>query len=435
MKREVKIGLFLGTALGIMAVFIFIVGDMSTLLKKPGYPLNIYFDSAAGLEKNTVVRMAGVKIGYVKDIRLKGRQAEVILDIKQEAQLRKDSTATLASLGLLGEKYIEILPGVSSEICQPGDSLTVISAVSFDRLGTELVTIGDEIKETGRILRKMIGDEESQGNFKEILSNLAQFSTDLKEISGASKQDLNLSIKKTSEAIQNFDARVSEVAKNLDELVALLRDLVEQNRGNVEQSLQDVKELIGKAEESLGHLDESIDKISGGEGTLGKLIQEKDLHDRAEKIIGEIERVVKPVSSFRTTARLQLAYYTEPELLKSYLSLNLWPTPSRFILAEVIRDPWLDKFTFSAQAGIRWGGFSPRAGIMQSQIGAGVDYYLLRDRLKFSLESYAFNRRPYPYFRFVTSLSTTKYLYLLFGLDDFANSDLREFFFGLGLGL
>lgn len=435
MKREVKIGLFLATALGIMAVFIFIVGDMSTMFKKPGYPLNLYFDSAAGLEKNTVVRMAGVKIGYVKDIRLKGRQAEVILDIKHEAQLRKDSTATLASLGLLGEKYIEILPGASSEMCQPGDTLKVISAVSFDRLGSELVTIGDEIKETGKILREMIGDEESQGNFKEILSNLAQFSSDLKEISTANKENLNLSIQKTSEAIQNFDAKVNELAKNLDELVALLRDLVEQNRGSVEQNLQDVKSLIGKAEESLEHLDASIDRISAGEGTLGKLIQDTELYEKAEKTVGNIEKVIDPVSSFRASARLQFDYYAEPELMKSYLSLNLWATPTRFLYAEIIRDPWLDKFTFSAQAGLRWGDFAPRAGIMQSKIGAGVDYYLLKDRLKFTLESYEFNRRPYPYFRFLTSFSTTKYLYLLFGLDDFANSDLREFFFGLGLGL
>jgi ABC-type transporter Mla subunit MlaD len=435
MKREIKIGLFLGIALGIMAIFIFIVGDMSTLFKKPGYTLNLYFDSAAGLERNTVVRMAGVKIGHVKDIRLKGRQAEVILDIKQEAQVRKDSTASLASLGLLGEKYIEILPGMDSEICQPGDSLTVITPVSFERLGTELVTISDEIKETGKVLREMIGNEESQRNFKEILSNLAVFAVDLKEISSASKQNLNLSIERTSEAVQNFDNKVNELSKNLGELISLLRDLVEENRENIKQNLVDAKELIGKAEKSLGHLDESLDRISAGEGTLGKLIHDTDLYEQAEKTVGDIKRALDPVSSLRVSARLQFDYYAGPEVLKSYLSSNLWLTPTRFLYAELIRDPWLDKFTFSAQAGMRWGDFASRAGIMQSKIGAAVEYYLLKDRIKFSLESYDFNRRPYPYFRFATSLSATKYFYLLFGLDDFAYSDLRRVFFGLGLGL
>ena len=84
---------------------------------------------------------------------------------------------------------------------------------------------------------------------------------------------------------------------------------------------------------------------------------------------------------------------------------------------------------------MRWGDFASRAGIMQSKIGAAVQYYILKDRLRFSLESYDFNRRPYPYFRFATSFSATKYFYLLFGFDDFASSGLRDFFFGLGLGL
>ena len=52
-----------------------------------------------------------------------------------------------------------------------------------------------------------------------------------------------------------------------------------------------------------------------------------------------------------------------------------------------------------------------------------------------SLEGFDFNRDKYPYFRLFASLNPTKYLYLLFGLDDFAFKDRREFFVGFGLGL
>ena len=69
MKREVKIGIFLTGALLIMAVFIFIAGDLSTWFQKPGYELSVLFPSSTGLEKHAAVRLAGVKIGYVTDIR------------------------------------------------------------------------------------------------------------------------------------------------------------------------------------------------------------------------------------------------------------------------------------------------------------------------------------------------------------------------------
>jgi phospholipid/cholesterol/gamma-HCH transport system substrate-binding protein len=435
MRSEVKIGIFLSIALLIVGVFIFIVGDLNTMLKKPGYTVYIYFDSAAGLEKRTVVRMAGVKMGFVQDIRLKGSQAEVVMSVNPDVKLPVDSKATLAALGLLGEKYIEILPGREESYCQPGGSIDVVPPVSLDQLGTELFAISTEIRETGKVLREMIGGEEAKGNIKEIFESLAQFASDLKEFSESNKQGLSLSIQRTSEAIQNFDKNVNEVSQSLDELVALLKEMVEENRENVKANFQNIKEVINKADSSLQRLDEALDEISSGEGTLGKLIQQPDLYEEAEETMSEIKRAIRPLSSLRAEAGLQFDYFAEPNLVKSYLSFTLWPASSKYLLTQVVQDPFLDKFTFSAQAGMRWGNFSPRAGVMQSKIGAGIDFYVLGDRLKFSLESFDFNRRPNPHFRIFTSYSAAKYFYLLFGLDDFAESAEREMFFGLGLGL
>jgi len=435
MKREVKIGLFLSGAILILAVFIFIVGDLTTLFQKPGYPLYLYFDSAAGLEKKTIVKLAGVNIGYVNDIRLKEGQAEVTLDIDNNVKLRKGSTATLAALGLLGEKYLEILPGKQQAFCQPGDTIAVLPSVSFDRLGSELVTVSDDIKETGKILRDIIGDEESKGNIKEILNNLSLFASNLKDLSGKNENSLGLSIQKTSEAIQNFDNKVNDLAQSMDELVLSLKDMVEENRESVKVNLEKISELLNKAENSLELLDKTITNITEGEGTLGKLVQNPELYQEAEKTIGEIKKIIKPVSSISTSADLHFEYFSSRESLKSYLSFYLRPQPSKFLLGQIVQDPELDKFTFSLQGGLRMGNFSPRAGIIQSKFGAALDYYFLNDRIKFTLESFDFNRQPNPHFRLYLDISASKYIYLHFGLDDFSLSDHRKFFFGLGLGI
>ena len=137
-RQEIKIGLFLAIALAIIMLFIFVVGDLSTLFEKKGYPLYTYYDSVAGLEKRTVVRLAGVKVGYVQDIRLKGSQAEVEMSIDPDIKIRRDSRATLASLGLLGEKYVEILPGEDDRMVQPGDTIASLPTVRFDQLGIML---------------------------------------------------------------------------------------------------------------------------------------------------------------------------------------------------------------------------------------------------------------------------------------------------------
>lgn len=434
MKREIKIGIFMTIAIFILSLFIFIVGDISVFFKKKGYPLFVNFDSVAGLEKRAVVRMAGVKVGFVKKITLKETRAEVLLNIDSRVKVDQDSKVTLASLGLLGEKYIEIMPGGGLEFCQPGDVLGSVPSIGFDKLGVLLFSVGDEIKELGGLLGEVIGEGEPEANIKETLQNISSFVAELKDFFGESKGELNKSIKKSSEAIQKFEQGVEGVSHNLDELILLLKSTVEENRENVKINLESIKELILKIEKSLGLLNESLEKINKGEGTLGRLIQDAGLYERTEETVKGIQKMIQPVSSFRVKMEIRADYLTEGNLLKNYLTFGLWPTPEKFLLAQIIRDPLLDKFTYSLQGGIRWGPLVSRAGILESKFGLGVDYYTLHDRLRFSIESFDFNRHPRPNFRIWTRYAASKYVCLLVGIEDFTLAPNRELFFGFSLG-
>jgi phospholipid/cholesterol/gamma-HCH transport system substrate-binding protein len=434
MKRELKIGIFISVALFIIGGFVFVVGDLSVLFKKHGYPLYVTFDTTAGLEERAVVRMAGVKIGYVKDISLKGSRANVLLNINDGIEVPRGSKATLASLGLLGEKHVELLPGVEPGICRPEDVLEGVPPVSFDQMGTMLLSIGNEFKEMGRTISELIGGEESRDDFRNTLSNLSSFSTDLRELFGANKDQLHQSIQTSSQAVQKFDQRIEEVSKNIDELIFMLKDVVEENRENVKINLNNIQELIKEIEQSLKLLNESLEKINRGEGTLGKLISQPELYARAEGAVGTLEKLIYPVSNLRFSGGLRTEFYGKSSLLKNYFTLDVWLAERKYILAQVIHDPWLDKFVYSSQFGLRWGGMAPRIGIMESKVGAGVDYYPFGSRLKLSLDIFDFNRRPRPHFRFWTRFEASEYFSFLVGVDNFTLAPRREVYFGLQLG-
>jgi len=434
MKREFKIGIFLAGTLFILALFIFFVGDLSKMFRKEGYTLYANFESVAGLEKSAVIRIAGVKAGFVKDIRLERGQAQVVMSINPGVEVPRGSRATLAALGLLGEKYIEIRPGKEKDFYQPGETVEVVPSVSFEQMGTLLSSIGDQIQQTAESLNEMVGGE-SGTHFRGTLQNLSSLTADLKELVGASKGDVNRSLQTTSRAIETFDQKVGEVSKNLEELISLMRDTVDENRENIKINLESFKELIDKTEESLRLLNESLEKINRGEGSLGKVINEPELYDDARQTMGDVRRMVQPLSKIRFSSGLRADYFGESELLKSMLTFRLWPTQDKYLLAQIVRDPWLDKFTYSAQGGVRWGPVSPRAGIMESKFGAAVDYYAFQDRFMVSFESFDFNRQPRPRMRLWTRYSVSKYLYLLLGVEDFTLAPQREVFFGFGLGL
>jgi phospholipid/cholesterol/gamma-HCH transport system substrate-binding protein len=433
-RQEIKIGLFLAIGLTILAIFIFVVGDFSRLFKQNGYTLYTGFDSVAGLERKTVVRMAGVKVGTVVAIRLKGTQAEVAMDINPDVAISRDSRATLASLGLLGEKYIEIMPGIEEAIVPPGGTIGSLPPVSFDQLGIILSSVGDDIKNTSKALRDLLGEGEARVNIKEILQNLSSASAELNEFFGENKPLLTRSLEKSAQAIENFDQNATSISQNLDELIRLLKDTVEENRESLNGNLEGIKELIAKTEEALKSLSESLDKINKGKGTLGKLIEDPSLYEKAEKTINEVRDIISPVSSFQWDMGLRAEYFVRSELFKGSLSLGFWPSPDKFLLAQIVQDPWQDKFTYSAQGGVRWGVFAPRAGIMESKFGVGLDLYAFKDRLIFTLEGFDFNRDSRPRFRAWASLVASRYIHILLGLDDFTLAENREFYLGMRFG-
>lgn len=78
-----------------------------------GYQLIAIFPNIGGLKKGAQVEIAGVQIGRVKDITLDNYKARVIMTIQKTVQIPDDAIARIKTKGLLGEKYVDIMPGGS----------------------------------------------------------------------------------------------------------------------------------------------------------------------------------------------------------------------------------------------------------------------------------------------------------------------------------
>ena len=109
-SSEAKVGLFVLVGLIILGYMSFQVGKQPFGLKR-GYTLDVAFDSAAGLDQDASVQIAGVEIGRVESIVLKDGKAVVRLRIGAKVKLEKDTIAAIKTHGILGEKYVELYPG------------------------------------------------------------------------------------------------------------------------------------------------------------------------------------------------------------------------------------------------------------------------------------------------------------------------------------
>jgi phospholipid/cholesterol/gamma-HCH transport system substrate-binding protein len=433
MKKEIKIGLFLTGALLILAVIIFIVGDLAEAFRKPGYVLNVRLSSALGLEKRSDVKMAGIRIGYVKDIVLDQRRARVVMNVYPRFKVPKGSRATLASLGLLGERFMEIVPGGEAEYLAPGDSLEGLPTVSFDQIGTLFLSIGDEIKQLSASLKDVLG-KDNGANLKQTLKNLSSLTAELNAFLSENKSGLGDTVRNASKAIDEVSLRLREVSDNVNKAVAEYGALAGENRDGVKRNLDRIGELLEEIGKAADILNESLEKVRKGEGSLGKLVNEPALYDKVEGAVADVQRVVRPVSTLQADVEIRGDYYSSSNLVKGSLVLGIQSGDKLFI-GGIAHDPWRDRFVYSLQGGLRWGGLIPRAGIIGSEFGAGLDYYTMKDKLAVSVDGFDFNRDPGPRFRLYGKFYPVKGFFLIAGVDDFTLTSGRKAFFGLGVGL
>jgi phospholipid/cholesterol/gamma-HCH transport system substrate-binding protein len=434
MKNEIKIGLFLGGTLLILGIFIFIVGDMSELFKKPGYILNVRIESALGLEKSSSVKMAGIRIGYVKDIRLHGRQAEVVMNIYPPFKVPKGSRATLSSLGLLGERFMDIVPSDQPTYFAPGETMEGLPAVSFDQIGSLFLSIGDEIKQLSGSLKNIV-NEETGDNLQQTLKNLTSLTAGLDDFVTRNKDGLGQTIKGAADAVADLSGRLSEISKNVDKVVSQYGALAEENRGSIKKDVEKIGEILAKIDDAVIKLNASLDKVQRGEGTLGRLLNEPNLLERAEGVVDDVRKISKDVSSLKAGFDFRGEYYGKSDLLRSSMSGRLWFEGNKFFQAQVVHDPWRQRFTYSFQGGLRWWNLVPKLGIIESTFGIGAEYYAFRDRLALGLEGFDFNQEPGPRFRATARFYPHKNIFLTVGVDNFTLTSRREVFFGMGFGI
>lgn len=123
------------------------------------YPLHASFRSAQGVSAGTDVRMSGVKIGSVRSVSLDQKTffADTTVSINSGIEIPDDSQMIVASDGLMGNAYIEVLPGGAVDNFEPGDQVTdTQGAVSM--LGLMMKFVGGAAADSAKA-----GDQPADG--------------------------------------------------------------------------------------------------------------------------------------------------------------------------------------------------------------------------------------------------------------------------------
>ncbi len=121
-RLEIGVGIFVVIGLACVAYLTVRLGNVE-LLGASGYTVQAEFDSVSGLTDGAPVEIAGVVVGRVERISLDKYRALVTLRVQAGVRLQDDAIVSIKTKGLIGEKYVQILPGGSDRIVSPGGRL------------------------------------------------------------------------------------------------------------------------------------------------------------------------------------------------------------------------------------------------------------------------------------------------------------------------
>lgn len=185
---ELKVGIFAFIGLVILTLAVFAIGEI--YIFRPGYLIKVSFTFAGGIDIGAVVRVAGIEVGEVKDIELsydsKEGKAKIILLVwlDRDVRIPRDSRAYVNVLGLIGETYLEIVPGEDyTHILKQGNLLVGREPISTETL---LETVHKVAAGFDNILGSVdeVLDEDTKVALKETIYNFRDFSQSLKVITG-----------------------------------------------------------------------------------------------------------------------------------------------------------------------------------------------------------------------------------------------------------
>ncbi|MBK8793431.1 MAG: MCE family protein [Holophaga sp.] len=472
MKLESKVGAFFIGTIVILGVLILRTEKLEIFGKAKERVFRTEFAQVAGLNPQARIRIAGVPVGTVKEIEALHGRAVVTFSVEEKFSINKGAVASLSSIGILGEKYIELDPGqANQEILPPGSTIPSKTGISLDNLMETLGAIGTDVKGITYALNQSIGGENGRQKIDEIVDNIRTLTAEFRSMAQENHSAINNTMANVESITGELRDRLPRIAKQFEDLGKGLNEMVDQSKPEMKGLLGDVRKLAQGFQSTSENIRSITDKMNRGEGTIGKLLNDESTVQKLNAAVDNVNEMLGGLKSMelrldmnaaRWTARndSQIGLGIELAPRKDYwysLSLNSSPdgkisdSTRKVTTNEIDPITGLPKtslvtvrtvnaeqvVTLSAEFMKRLGDyFVLHAGIIDGKGGAGAELRFLDDRLRFGGLAYDFGKRddkPNPRYRVTSSFQFWKGLYIQAGMQDLANKEFRSVFAGGGI--
>jgi phospholipid/cholesterol/gamma-HCH transport system substrate-binding protein len=325
---ELKIGILAVFALTMAALLIFAVGGSAGFFWQV-YPLKVVFADVATIQGGSPVRVAGVQVGSVTDVKLTPTAVEVWFEVSKDVQplVTTESRATVGSISLLGEGALDITAAPHGTpiprwgYVKAGPVPTTIAQLTDQATAgmTEARGLLQDVRAGKGTAGKLFTDDALYRELDAFVRSAESVATSVAEGRG------------TLGRLSKDDAVYEELHRsvaNLNDITARIRN----GEGSLGQLLNDP--ALAKSFSATGQNFEQLSaKLNRGEGTAGKLLNDDALYSRLDSMTGRIDTLIRQLNEGQGTAGQLLR---DKQL---YENMNQAASELRGLIEAIKKDP------------------------------------------------------------------------------------------------
>lgn len=493
-KTETSVGLFILVAVGIFLYMSFQIGVIRfDTARYSRY--TVYFHDVSGLSKKADVQMAGVKVGWVEEVGLvnNGQQVRAEIMVLGSYPIYSDAYGLVRQDGLLGTKYVEIIPGdPHMPRIKPGGILMRPSKepVAVDAMLGELRDIARNIQEVSASLKTVFAGDAGVQRLERVIDNFGMAAERASEVVSSIGGVVNRNEQSFDEVMRDLRSIATDLKREIPSLSSSVRDGITQAAEALDRDLGRVAQQF---EETAHPITQAARKITDGEGVIGKLVTDEDLSqnltmaiDGVKKYFSQIDKL-SVIFDVHGESMYGLGNEIGVEDGKGYLDVRVHPTEDYFYLGGLVGcysgtiaryhkyREWynehgcplnpddmeltdygrlkyahkkdvqvrqLDSSLYDLQFGKVYGPFAFRGGLFESTFGVGIDFDIPFnwDNVRWVTSFEAFDLRgrnrlgdDRPHLKWLNKIFFADTLYMVFGADDFVSKTNKNAFAGVGI--
>ncbi|MBP2655573.1 MAG: Mammalian cell entry related domain protein [Firmicutes bacterium] len=380
LSTEAKVGAVTVTGFLLLLVMIFNLGRFS--FGEQGYPVKAVFSDVSGLVPGNGVRYAGVDVGRVDMVQAGVDGVTVRMLINSGVKIPVGSRFTISTDGLMGEKYISIMPTPNSDagFMAPDTVVRGEAPGSLEKLVGSADRVLGDIEKLVQSLNEVLGDEKVKASLKATAINAKDITDRLNEMSAAlarivqnNEQDVNVTagnLKAMSESLRVVAARVDGLMANID------------NNG---QTAKDLREAIYNLRNTSIRVERMAASMEGVVTDPDTARDIKETLKNAREASAKANRKLAQLDNIKVETGFELLYNGRASEYQSNADVKINTSDKNFAVIGVSKIGDNSKGNF--QLGQGFNGFDGRMGIIEGKVGMGADALVGKD-LRFSLDVY-----------------------------------------------